>query len=219
MTHSIGPTLKNLRTQRGLTVTEVASNAGIAQPNLSRLEAGLVDPRWSTVAKVMGALDVSPADLEAPADDHSDDGLSLLFDLFTASQRMAHLLETSMADSVITAREYAIYSVLMLGTTTPSALAERLGLPVTTLLDNVRVPVERGHVSRVPNPADGRSYKLHLTKAGRRAHHSASELFQPALDAVESSMAQSPATMQRALQDLGRAIGDAINAWATIAVS
>jgi DNA-binding MarR family transcriptional regulator len=54
---------------------------------------------------------------------------------------------------------------------TPGALTAETGLPSTTIRDYVRELVERGDVSKVPNPGDGRSYHLVLTpKGARRAH-------------------------------------------------
>jgi DNA-binding MarR family transcriptional regulator len=50
---------------------------------------------------------------------------------------------------------------------TPSTLAAETGLPPTTIRDYVRRLVERGDVRRVPNPSDGRSYQLVLTRKGQ----------------------------------------------------
>lgn len=48
--------LRQERLRRGLTLADLASMTGIAAPNLSRLETGQVDPRASTLARVLGAL-------------------------------------------------------------------------------------------------------------------------------------------------------------------
>ncbi len=48
----------------------------------------------------------------------------------------------------------------------PTGVATASGVPLTTLRDNVRRLVDRGLVRRVPNPADGRSYLLELTRKG-----------------------------------------------------
>jgi DNA-binding MarR family transcriptional regulator len=46
-------------------------------------------------------------------------------------------------------------------------LAAETGLPPTTIRDYVRRLGERGDVSKVPNPKDGRSYRLVLTPKGQ----------------------------------------------------
>lgn len=48
--------MKEIRLARGMTLTELATRTGVAQPNLSRFENGLVDPRISTVERILGAL-------------------------------------------------------------------------------------------------------------------------------------------------------------------
>jgi predicted ArsR family transcriptional regulator len=50
---------------------------------------------------------------------------------------------------------------------TPGTLAAETGLPPTTIRDYIRRLVERGDVRKVPNPADGRSYHLVLTRKGQ----------------------------------------------------
>jgi transcriptional regulator with XRE-family HTH domain len=52
----IGERIRTLRKSAGLTQTELAIRAGLPRPNLSRIERGATDPRWSTVARIMTAL-------------------------------------------------------------------------------------------------------------------------------------------------------------------
>ncbi len=52
---------------------------------------------------------------------------------------------------------------------TPGMLAAETGLPPTTIRDYVRRLVDRGDVRKTPNPADGRSYHLVLTRSGQKA--------------------------------------------------
>ena len=57
------------------------------------------------------------------------------------------------------------------GTMTPSQLAEETRVTSTTpIRDQVQNLVERGLLSRRPNPEDARSYLLELTAKGRRFH-------------------------------------------------
>lgn len=48
----------------------------------------------------------------------------------------------------------------------PSTVSLASGVPATTLRDNIQRLVDRKLVRRVPNPADGRSYLLALTRRG-----------------------------------------------------
>ncbi len=50
--------LRELRLQKGMTLVQLSAITGIAQPNLSRIEAGRVDARLSTVARIIRALGV-----------------------------------------------------------------------------------------------------------------------------------------------------------------
>ena len=50
--------LREARLAAGLTLSQVATMTGIAQPNLSRIEAGKVDARYSTLARIARALGV-----------------------------------------------------------------------------------------------------------------------------------------------------------------
>ena len=97
--------------------------------------------------------------------------LSLLFELFAVSQRTSSLIGEVMSDSPLTPIEYAVYSALFhFGKATPTQAADRLGMPVTTMLDHLKVLDTRGHLAREPNPADGRSILVSLTAEGRGAH-------------------------------------------------
>lgn len=51
---------------------------------------------------------------------------------------------------------------------TPGKLAAETGLPPTTIRDYVRRLADRGDVRKVPNPMDGRSYHLVLTRKGEK---------------------------------------------------
>ncbi|MEE8168151.1 MAG: CBS domain-containing protein [Candidatus Hydrothermarchaeales archaeon] len=48
--------LRNLRLKLGLTQTELAKRAKISQPLIARIEAGNVDPRTSTLKKILNVL-------------------------------------------------------------------------------------------------------------------------------------------------------------------
>lgn len=41
-----------------MSLSELSRRSGIAAPNLSLIERGLTDPRWSTIERICGALGV-----------------------------------------------------------------------------------------------------------------------------------------------------------------
>jgi DNA-binding XRE family transcriptional regulator len=51
--------LKELREDRGMTQEDLAFNAGLTVSTMSRIERGLNDPGWTTVARLAKALGVS----------------------------------------------------------------------------------------------------------------------------------------------------------------
>jgi len=56
-----GEELRKLRTRRGLTQSELAHLAGVSQSLVARLEAGSVDPRVSTLEKILRVLTSVPS--------------------------------------------------------------------------------------------------------------------------------------------------------------
>ena len=58
--------------------------------------------------------------------------------------------------------------IAVLEPVTPGDLAAETGMPPTTIRDYLRRLTERGHIVRTPNPADGRSYHVALSKDGRK---------------------------------------------------
>ncbi|MCA1570554.1 MAG: MarR family winged helix-turn-helix transcriptional regulator [Chloroflexi bacterium] len=108
-------------------------------------------------------------------------GPSLLFELFATGQRVRTLLAAAMTDAGLRPDEYAVYSVLVdAGPSAPTALSRAVGMPPTTMSHYVRAMVERGHVERRANPADGRSFQVALTRDGQRAHARAAAAFEEA---------------------------------------
>lgn len=49
--------LKKKRIELGLTQSDLAKRAGVSQPLIARIEMSDVDPRLSTVSKILGAFD------------------------------------------------------------------------------------------------------------------------------------------------------------------
>jgi predicted transcriptional regulator len=56
MAFDLAAHVRRTRAELGLTQTELAKRAGIHQGDLSRIERGECDPRWSTVQRLSAAL-------------------------------------------------------------------------------------------------------------------------------------------------------------------
>jgi MarR family 2-MHQ and catechol resistance regulon transcriptional repressor len=92
----------------------------------------------------------------------------LLQEAFTAGVLVGMLVDEELAKVGIPQHLFSFLGwVSRLQPVTPSALAAETGLPPTTIRDYVRRLVERGDVRKTPNPSDGRSYYLVLTKKGQ----------------------------------------------------
>jgi transcriptional regulator with XRE-family HTH domain len=62
---ALGRALRELRQRAGLTQKELGLRAGANDTYLSQVETGQRDIRWSTVTRLLHALDATPADLAA----------------------------------------------------------------------------------------------------------------------------------------------------------
>lgn len=144
-------------------------------------------------------------------DGGADRDISLLFDVFVVHQRVRALLARALAGSELRADEYAVYSVLFeRGSLTPTQLAAGLAMPVTTVLDYLRVMTRRGHIGRARNPADGRSYTVSLTMEGLSAHRRTNAEWEVAVRGLEDALSMPVAQVRAALQALDDAAGEAL---------
>lgn len=128
-------------------------------------------------------------------------GPSLLFDFFGTSQRVKLLLADAMAECGLRPDEYAVYSTLVDGgPSSPTRMADAVGVPPTTMSHYIRSMLERGHLRRETNPLDRRSAILALTPSGRAAHRRAAAAFEQAngrfLAALDLSEAQARSTLR-----------------------
>jgi transcriptional regulator with XRE-family HTH domain len=64
----LGRAIRQLRSERGLSQEELASRAELSQTWVSHLESGRINPTWSTVRRLAGALSVTLPELAALAD-------------------------------------------------------------------------------------------------------------------------------------------------------
>jgi transcriptional regulator with XRE-family HTH domain len=59
----VGKNIQKIRESKGISQQELAAKCNFEKSNMSRLEAGRVNPTLSTLEKVAKALDVSLAEL------------------------------------------------------------------------------------------------------------------------------------------------------------
>ncbi|MGH3082028.1 MAG: MarR family winged helix-turn-helix transcriptional regulator [Gaiellaceae bacterium] len=132
---------------------------------------------------------------------------TILLDVFATNRKREHLIVAALAGTELPPEDYPLYVALGGGSSTPSDVARELAMPLSTVLFRVRRLENRGHVKRVPNPDDGRSYRLQLTPAGERLLARARPLFRARALAVEAPLGENRVTALRdALTELGKAI-------------
>jgi DNA-binding MarR family transcriptional regulator len=135
---------------------------------------------------------------------------TILFDVFLTNQKRARLIGAALEGTELPAEDYPFYVFIGAeGPWTPTDLARRLDLPLTTVLFRVRRLERRGHAERKPNPADGRSFTIQLTAAGQKLLHKARPKFRAAAEAVEAQLGAEQVT---ALRDSMAVLRDALDA-------
>lgn len=135
-----------------------------------------------------------------------EDDISLLFDVFVAANRVRRLIEVFAAEAPLRGEEYAVYSVLFdLGPMTATEMRRALGMPLTTVLDHLRVMDSRRHLLRRQHPRDGRARRLALTEEGLAVHRRTSEIWAPLHRALEEALPMPVVDVRRALRAVDRA--------------
>jgi DNA-binding MarR family transcriptional regulator len=119
-----------------------------------------------------------------------DDGSeTILLDLFRTNQFRERLIATAMDGLELPPEDYPFYVIIGAeGPWTPTALAARLEMPLSTVLFRVRRLEKRGHAERTPNPDDRRSYLVELSEDGRRLLGQARPRFRALALAVEQRL-------------------------------
>lgn len=135
-------------------------------------------------------------------------GSNVLFDVWLTSRATTALLDDALADSGLTADEFGVYSVINRGPLTPTELSTWMSAPLTTVSSYVKRFERRGHVRRVPNPDDGRSYRLRLTRDGVRAYERAGTAFLDALADVRAHLGGAEPSIVAALATLRSALAE-----------
>lgn len=135
---------------------------------------------------------------------------TILLDVFLTNQRRKRMIEAALAQSELPPEDYPVYVLVGAeGPWTPTGLAKRLEMPLSTMLFRLGRLERRGHAERVPNPDDRRSYLIRLTVEGNRLLAEARPAFRDYAEAVEGRLGADPIAMLR--EGLG-ALRDAISA-------
>ena len=137
---------------------------------------------------------------------------SLLLDLYVASALAGELVKEALRGQEVPAEDLAFYAVIGgEGPLTPSTLATRIGMPLSTTLFRTRRMLDRGHLERAPNPADGRSHLVHLSPAGQKAWDATAPSFHTLARQIEEQLGTDPELVRAALAALSTAIDRALH--------
>jgi DNA-binding MarR family transcriptional regulator len=133
---------------------------------------------------------------------------TILLDVFMTNQTRARLIETALAGTDLPPQDYPFYVIVGAeGPWTPTELAQRMQMPLTTVLFRLKRLERRGHAERLPNPKDGRSFTIALTPAGKRLLAKARPRFRAAAEAVEARLGgERVGELREGLADLRAAI-------------
>lgn len=139
---------------------------------------------------------------------------TVLFEVFWTQQKRKRLIEVALADTGLPPEDYPFYVLIGAeGPWTPTGLAARLSMPLSTVIFRVKRLERRGHAERVPNPDDGRSFLIRLTPKGKRLLDRARPAFRDYAEAVESRLGGKRVTAIRtALVELRGAIDEELEA-------
>jgi DNA-binding MarR family transcriptional regulator len=119
-----------------------------------------------------------------------DDGPdTILLDLFRTNQFRERLIEAALEGLELPPEDYPFYVLVGAeGPWTPTALAARMAMPLSTVLFRVKRLEKRGHAERIPNPDDRRSYLVSLTDEGKQLLGEARPRFRAYAEAVEEQL-------------------------------
>jgi DNA-binding MarR family transcriptional regulator len=133
---------------------------------------------------------------------------TILLDVFVTNQLRERLIAAALEGIELPPEDYPMY--VLVGTEgpwTPTGLASRTQMPLSTVLFRLRRLEERGHAERVPNPNDRRSYRVRLTPAGESLLAEARPRFRTLAESVEAVLGgESVAALRDGLAGLRRAI-------------
>jgi DNA-binding MarR family transcriptional regulator len=131
---------------------------------------------------------------------------TVLLDLATTGTVARTLLQEYMHDHPA-GDDFLLYTLLAVGgEPSPTSLAQRMGVPLTTVSDRLNRLVERGHVERLKNPLDGRSALFRLTDEGWKDFRAVQPRFVELLTNVHERLEMPVEDIRRGLQALEDAL-------------
>jgi DNA-binding MarR family transcriptional regulator len=138
---------------------------------------------------------------------------TILLDLFRTNQVREQLIVAAMEGTELPPEDYPMYVLIGAeGPWTPTAFAERVQMPLSTVLFRIGRLEARGHAQRIPNPDDRRSYLVQLTEAGQQLLGEARPRFRAYAEAVEARLgSERIGQMRKELTDLREAIEEELN--------
>jgi DNA-binding MarR family transcriptional regulator len=141
-------------------------------------------------------------------------GPTILLDLFLTNQRRKRMIEAALAETELPAEDYPVYVLVGAeGPWTPTALARRMEMPLSTMLFRLGRLERRGHAERIPNPEDRRSYQIRLTEAGEELLAEARPAFRDYAEAVEGRLGSKRVeALRAALEELRAAVSAELDA-------
>lgn len=145
----------------------------------------------------------APAGDAAPRYVVDQPGGNVALDLFVLDQHLGSVLDGALAAVGLTASLYAVYSQLARGPLTPGALCEILGIRPTTLSGYVGTMHRAGHLTRLRNERDGRSWLLELTESGRAKVEECRPVMRAVVGGIEAHLG-TPAEARQVREVLGR---------------
>ena len=141
-------------------------------------------------------------------------GPTILLDVFLTNQRRKRMIEAALAEAELPAEDYPVYVLVGAeGPWTPTGLARRLEMPLSTMLFRLGRLERRGHAERVPNPDDRRSYLIRLTKEGERLLGDARPAFRDYAEAIEGRLgSERVEALRSGLDELRQAVAAELEA-------
>jgi len=136
---------------------------------------------------------------------------TVLLQLWTAAHMAERLVDEHLQRLGVSDEQFALLSLIGLyGPVTPTALATRMGVPLTTLADAVRRLDARGEIERLPNPEDGRSHLLTLSAAGHARRKAAHPGVVASVEDVREHLELPLEEVEAAMDDVHRALQEAV---------
>jgi DNA-binding MarR family transcriptional regulator len=135
-------------------------------------------------------------------------GGNLALDIFVLDQHIGALLELVFKGTGVSPAQFAVYSQLARGTSTPKALREVLGIRPATLSGYLSAMEDRGDLLRRRDTSDRREHRLALTERGRATRDACRAKFRKAIQALNSELggAQNVEAVRATLGQVDRAI-------------